>query len=37
MKESHKEKQKAQGDTAIKALTRQDVTCGEQEGETGQI
>lgn len=28
---------KGQRDTAIRAPTRQDVTCGEQEEETGQI
>lgn len=30
-------KQRSQGDTAIRAPTWQDVTCGEQEEETGQI
>lgn len=35
-KKSQKEKQ-SQGDTAIRAPTWQDVTCGEQEEETGQI
>lgn len=28
---------RSQGDTAIRAATWQDVTCGEQERETGQI
>ncbi len=30
-------RQRSRGDTAIRTPTWQDVTCGEQEEETGQI